>query len=181
MYPVQVPERSATAMKRRRDFFKVLLLVELVLCVVWCVDALSQTSNVAPPLRLLVKINGKEISGGQDAMARFGNAVSTQSQKDAGAAMMASAITLKRDSLNKLAVYVVQGNGQLREVTSEPGLTVMATLGQLQYARGQLVAKASDTIGYLNLAGPIKLTVFYAPSGENGQIGLDEFFVRVTQ
>jgi hypothetical protein len=128
--------------------------------------------------KLVVKLNGKQIIGLQHILLQL-NGSQQQDADKADALMQANATPLKKGSISKLAVYIVGEGGQLTEVTSNQGLTVEATLEQLQFSKGQLIATPSNKMKGISVPGPVMLFVSYAPNGKGGRYGLDEFYIEL--
>jgi hypothetical protein len=128
-------------------------------------------------------MNGQRLVGSWETGAKFlsrGNNGTLTPSDTAGLRkeFRASVITLKRGTVNDLAVYLVE-NGKQRDITLDPQLTIWSDADSVQFAKGKITVKPErDTDPEWLNADVFSLYVCYSTDQTRKVFGCDQFFLR---
>ncbi len=134
-----------------------------------------------PTLQLVVKLNGQEIKGLEYIREQWAKTPRGKRQETANNLREADTVRLRQGTTNKLAVLLVLPNGDLKDITRDPGLQVWTYSKGLQASRDTLTVTPQDRKDKTDIPWHASFSVAYAPQGKDGPFGFDKFSLLLTK
>ena len=166
--------RVVTLFRRSFAFSIVLALV--------CLPVLLWPQELKEPtLQLVVRLNGQEINGMDYVREQWAKTPRGKRMETANSLIEANTLHLRQGTTHKLTVLLVLPNGDLKDITSDPGLQVWSYSKGLKVSRDTVTVTPQDRSDNTDVPWHASFTVGYAPQGKNGPFGLDQFTLLLTR
>jgi hypothetical protein len=158
-------------------FFFTMLIAPLVVSPV----VPSSQEGREPTLQIVVKLNGQELRGLEYIRQQWARTPRGRREATAESLREANTVHLRQGTTSKLTVFLVLPNGELKDITADPGLQIWGYAKGLRVSRDAITVEPHDKSENTNIPLHASCTVAYAPQGKNGPFGFDEFSLLLTQ
>ena len=182
MYAGSESEGTLCTMKRLVPLLHFACSFTILVATVVSFPAVSNSQEEKEPtLQLLVKLNGQEIKGLEYIREQWAKTPRGKRLETANSLREANTVRLRHGTTNKLTVLLVLPNGDLKDITADPGLQVWTYSKGLQASRDALTVTPQDKKDNTDIPWHASFSVAYAPQGKNGPFGFDKFSLLLTQ